>query len=145
MYGEATLVNSCSHKWRHRFSDGKMSSKDDTRSGSLVTQTTEEKCAAVVILMEKRQGVVGKVSEEFDFSTAQEILTSKLEFKRDCARLVPRLLHLEQKIQICHDLTSRYAEERDGFLNIIVTCITSLSLKASNRIPCGSMLHRHHM
>ena len=36
------IVKPCTHKWRHRFSDGRKSTKDDTHRGCLVTQTTEE-------------------------------------------------------------------------------------------------------
>ena len=77
-------------------------------------------------VMKDRRVTVRKVAEEFDLSygTAQEILTSKLELKCNCARWVPHLLLPEQKkvrVQICRELTSRYAEEGDGFLNKIVT------------------------
>ena len=77
--------------------------------------------------MEDRRDTVRKVVEVFNLSygKAQEILTSKLELKRVCARWVPRLLQPEQKrvrVQICRDLTSRYAEEGDGFLNRLMTC-----------------------
>ncbi|MCG8044068.1 MAG: hypothetical protein JAY66_00005 [Candidatus Thiodiazotropha taylori] len=128
VYGEAAFSKSCIHKWWHRFSDGRTSTKDDARSGRIVKYTTEENCAAIEqYVMEDRRVTVRNVAEDFNLSygTAQEILTEKLELSRVCARWVPRLLQPDQKRvrkQICRDILNRYAEEGDGFLNKIITC-----------------------
>ena len=37
----------CIHKWFHRFSDGRKSVKDDSRSGRKVTVSTEKRIAAI--------------------------------------------------------------------------------------------------
>ena len=47
VYGDSRFTNSCIYRWFHRFSDGRMSVKDDPCSGRKVTVRTDKRIAAI--------------------------------------------------------------------------------------------------
>jgi len=58
-----------------------------------------------------------------DFS-ALETMVATLEYRKVCARWVPRMLkqeHKEQRIQVCQDLLKQYEAEGNSFLDRIIT------------------------
>ena len=126
--GDSRFTKSCIHKWFHRFSDGRKSVKDDPRSGRKVTVSTDKRIAAIEeYIMKDRRITVWQVGENFGigYGTAQDILTNVLGMRRVCARWVPRLLVPEQKtvrVQIFIELQQRLSDERDSFLNKVITC-----------------------
>ena len=66
-YVDSRFTNSCIHKWFHWFSDGRMSVKDDPRSGPKVTVSTDKRIAAIVeYVMKDRRITVRQVGESFD-------------------------------------------------------------------------------
>jgi len=51
-------------------------------------------------------------------------MAATLEYRKVCARWVPRMLtqeHKEQRIQVCHDLLKQYDAEGNSFLDRIIT------------------------
>lgn len=128
VYGDSTLKKTAVHKWFRRFSDGRETTKDDSRSGRNVSIKTEKLDSDVEeYVMEDRRITVRQVAENFDISygTAQDILSNRLGMRRVSARWVPRLLSPEQKdvrVKMCRELIQKHSEEGDSFLNNIVTC-----------------------
>jgi len=55
---------------------------------------------------------------------ALETMVAMLEYRKVCARWVPRMLtqeHKEHCMQICQDLLNQYEAEGDSFLDRIIT------------------------
>ena len=56
--------------------------------------------------------------------SALETMVATLEYRKVCARWVPRMLiqgHKEHRMQICQDLLNQYEAEGDSFLDRIIT------------------------
>ena len=67
-----------------------------------------------------------KIAASVDISTGSwhKILTEQLGMSRVCCRWVPRLLTVLQKqnrLAKCQEILERYREDRDNFLNRIIT------------------------
>ena len=55
---------------------------------------------------------------------ALETMVAMLEYRKVCARWVPRMLtqeHKEHRMQVCQDLLNQYEAEGDSFLDRIIT------------------------
>ena len=82
VYGDSHSTNICIHKWFHKFSDGRMSVKDDPRSGRKETVSTDKRIAAIEeYVMKDRRITVWQAGDSFEigYGTAQDSLTNVLE------------------------------------------------------------------
>ena len=55
---------------------------------------------------------------------ALETMVAMLEYRKVCARWVPRMFtreHKEQRMQVCQELLNQYEAEGDSFLDSIIT------------------------
>lgn len=113
-------------KWCREFKAGRTEIHDDERSGRpSVSDETIRKLDEVV--REDRRITIHELScflPDVSKSTIQRIVTEKLKYRKVCARWVPRMLtedHKRQRVEAAREFLERYADERDDFLNSIVT------------------------
>ena len=108
------------------FSSGDSNMKDKPRSRwpcTAVTPQNEERLDQLIHA--NRQIMTRELCTELniDFS-ALETMAATLEYRKVCARWVPRMLkqeHKEQRIQVCQDLLKQYEAEGNSFLDRIIT------------------------
>jgi histone-lysine N-methyltransferase SETMAR len=89
-------------KWANRFSEGRTSIHDDSRSGRPCTSTTSEHIAAVQKIISGDPHVsVEDISEEVGISigSVEGIVQHYLNLRKICARWIPKVLSEEQKIE----------------------------------------------
>ena len=99
-YGEDCLSCRQCYVWYQRFKSGRMSIKDDPKSGRPSSPTGDDHIEKVrSVIRENRRLTVREVSEEVDIckSSCHTIFTEKLKMHRVVAKFVPRLLTEEQK------------------------------------------------
>ena len=99
-FGEPTISRTWVQLWYNRFKEGREDVNDDARPGRPSTSTTDENCEAVKkIILNNRQIPIGEVAGDVGilFGSCQVILTVVLGMKRATAKIVPKLLNLEQK------------------------------------------------
>jgi len=128
VYGENCLNRSNVYKWVEQFQSGRTKISDEQRSGRPVevwTSSLESRIDALI--RDNRRITVEMISEKVSASvgTVHNIIHNKLQYKKTCARWVPRQLtdaHKETRLQISQQLKIRYSTEGEGFFKRIVTC-----------------------
>lgn len=99
--------------------------KDDPRPGRPSTSSSEENVERIgASVLKDCSLTVRMIADELSIpkTIVHEILTQKLEMKKFCAKIVPKLLTPEQKVkrvECCEDWLE--AEERGDFLNRVIT------------------------
>lgn len=126
VYGECCMSRSQCHEWFSRFKKGQESIEDDEHGSRPVTATdivhVEEVRAKVLA---NGRITVREIAEELDISknSVDRILVEHLNMRRVSAKIVPRLLSDEQKVNrvsICEDLLDRSNLDAN-FMNLIIT------------------------
>ncbi|CAK9810904.1 Histone-lysine N-methyltransferase SETMAR [Anthophora plagiata] len=112
--------------WCREFAAGRSEVHDDKRSGR--PSISDETVAKVEQTMrEDRRITVDDfciLVPEVSRSIIHRILTEKLQYRKVCARWVPRMLtenHQRQRVETSREFLRRYADEKDNFLDSIVT------------------------
>jgi len=112
-YGDATLSRTMVFRWHRAFKEGRENFEDDPRSGRPMSSSNDQNVEVVRAVMAKdcRLGVRMTAEETgLDKSAVHRILTDHLHVRKICAKLVPKNLSLEQKVnrlEICQDLLGR--------------------------------------
>jgi len=113
-------------KWCREFTAGRTEIHDEERSGR--PSISDETVAKVEQIMRQDRRITLDdlciLVPEVSRSTIGRTLTEKLEYRKVCARWVPRMLtedHQRQRNDSSRKFLQRYADENDNFLDSIVT------------------------
>src|SRR6185436_4921816 len=126
-YGDNSPAFSTVAKWRAEFRRGRTSLDNDTRCGRPPTATSDDSVARVHEAVEAdRRLTVRQIADLVGISktSADRILREDLFMNKVCARWIPKSLSEEQKharMEVSQTLLDRYNEDRDDFINRIVT------------------------
>jgi histone-lysine N-methyltransferase SETMAR len=114
-------------KWCREFSEGRTDVHDEQRSGrpSLISDDFLQEiegdiCANRCVTIRELHHIIPEVSE----TTIREAVTEKLEYRKLCARWVPKMLtddHKTKRMGSALKFLTRYAQEGDECLDSIVT------------------------
>lgn len=125
-YGDNAIGRSSVFEWHKLFREGREEVEDAARSGRPSTSKTEENVARVKNLLDSdRRLTVRMIADQLGIAKTQvhEIVHEKLQMRKLCAKLVPRVLTGEQKDvrkRICQDLLEEVSEN-PNFLDNVVT------------------------
>ncbi|KFM67462.1 Histone-lysine N-methyltransferase SETMAR, partial [Stegodyphus mimosarum] len=114
-------------KWCNMFENGRTDIDDAEREGRPATATKSEIAARVnECILANRRITINKISNERDIShgSVHKIIADHLEFRKVCARWVPRLLteeHKGKRFESAFAFLQRYQTEGNDFLDKIVT------------------------
>jgi len=126
VYEESCMDFKNVRKWCREFTAGRTEIHDEERSGRpSISDKTIAKVEQIMrqdrrITLDDLWILVPVVSR----STIGRTLTEKLEYRKVCARWVPRMLtedHEQQRIDSSREFLQRYADENDNFFDSIVT------------------------
>ena len=113
-------------RWVACFSSGDSDVKDKPRSGrpcTAVTPRNEERLDQLICV--NRRITTRELCTGLNIGcNALEAMVAKLEYRKVCARWVPRMLtqeHKENRMQVCQDLLNQYEAEGDSSLDHIIT------------------------
>ena len=123
VYGDQTVDVSTVRRWVARFSSGDSDVKDKPRSGrpcTAVTPRNEERLDQLI--RANRRITTRELCTELNIGcNALEAMVATLEYRKVCARWVPRMLTQENRMQVCQDLLNQYEADGDSFLDRIIT------------------------
>ena len=126
VYGDQTVDVGTVRRWVALFSSGDSDVKDKPRSGrtsTAVTPRNEERLDQLI--RANRWITTRELCTELNIGfSALETMVATLEYRKVCARWVPRMLtqeHKEHRMQVCQDLLNQYEAECDSFLDRIIT------------------------
>lgn len=128
VYGNHCLHRSNIYKWVEQFKSGRANVSDEQRRGRPVEVSTPSLESRIdALIRANRRITVEMIAEEVSVSvgTVHKIIQNKLQYKKTCARWVPRQLtdaHKETRLQICRQLKARALTEKESFFERIVTC-----------------------
>ena len=114
-------------EWHKRFLEGREIVEDDERSGRPVTSSTDENIKIInEIVRNDRRLSVRMMSDitNIDRETIRKILTEDLQMTKVCAKMVPKNLTCEQKMNrkdICSDIMERFTDDPE-LISKIITC-----------------------
>ena len=120
-YGDAILSRTVVFKWHKAFKEGRENVEDNPRSGRPISSTNDQNVEVVhAVMVNDCRLSVSMIAEEtgLDRNAVHRILTDHLHMQKICAKLVPRILCVEQKanwLEICQDLLRRLEIEPDFF------------------------------
>ncbi|XP_039602163.1 histone-lysine N-methyltransferase SETMAR-like [Polypterus senegalus] len=126
VYGQSCMDVKNVRKWCREFTAGRTEIHNEQRSGrpsisdETVTKVEENMCEDRRITLDALCILAPEVSR----STIHRILTEKLQYRKVCARWVPRMLiehHKWQRVDSSCEFLCHYANEKDNFLDSIVT------------------------
>ena len=125
-YGNSVLSQRSVYEWIEKFKNGRTSVTHDEGAGPPVTVTNENIERVREMILSDRRVTIDKVAYclQISHGSAYEIIHNRLGFNKVCARWVPKQLtqlHKQQRLDICQKHLDRYGNERDVFLNRIVT------------------------
>jgi len=126
-YGEDCMSRTRVFEWHKQFLEGRESLKVDDRPGRPRTAVTDDNIekVRVVIRRDRRLGVQALAEEvNLDRESVRRILSEELNVRKVCAKMVPKVLSVEQKEcckELCLDLLQCIENEPD-LLNLIITC-----------------------
>lgn len=124
-YGDQSLSSAQVKRWHKSFKEGREDVEDEQRSGRpSTTQTDEDVNRVREFLNIDRRASLREISEELNLTyyNVREIVTAKLEMRKVCAKLVPKVLSDEQKqlrVEKCREVLE--SDEQDNTLD---NCIT---------------------
>ena len=122
IYGDQTVDVNTVRWWVAHFSSGDSDMKDKPRSGRpciAVTQRNEEHLDQLI--RANRRITTRELCTELNIGCNT---LETMEYRKVCARWVPRMLtqeHKEYRMQVCQDLLNQYEAEGDSFLDHIIT------------------------
>jgi len=126
VYGESCMDVKNVHKWCKEFTAGRTEIHDEERRGrpsisdKTVAKVEQITCQDWRITLDDLCILVPEVSR----STIGRTFTEKLEYRKVCARWVPRTLtedHQRQRTDSSCEFLQHYAGENGNFLDLIVT------------------------
>ena len=126
-YGNSCLPQRSVYEWIEKFKNGRTSVTQNEGAGRPVTAINEENIErSREIILSDRRITVDDVANRLQIShgSAYEIIYSRLGFHKVCARWVPKQLtqlHKQTRLDMCKKHLDRYVNERDNFLDRIVT------------------------
>lgn len=126
-YGDDVLSYRAVTYWASQFRRGRVSVRDDERSGRPVDVTTEENVAKVEkLVMENRRVKISELQEEtgLSYGTVSHVLHDQLHLSKVCARWVPRMLTVfdkEIRVDTSKEILSYFEEDEEGFIGSLVT------------------------
>lgn len=126
-YGPDVMTCSKVFKWVKEFKEGRTDTHDEERSGrpsvvseELVQQVDEK-------IRSDRRVTLDSLHEMFPHisrTVMGEIVSEKLDYRKLCARWVPKMLtpeHRQRRVVAANEFLQQYASEREAFLDSIVT------------------------
>jgi len=126
IYGDQTVDVNTVRWWVAHFSSGDSDMKDKPRSGQPCTAVTPRNKERLDQLIHVNWRIMTReLCTELNIScNALETMVAMLEYRKFCARWVPRMLtqeHKEHCMQVCQGLLNQYEAEGDSFLDRIIT------------------------
>lgn len=127
-FGEETLSRARVFAWHKQFVEGRERVENECHDRRPRTSITAGNIDSVRQLVEgDRRLTTSDIAIEvgISYGSTYSILSEELGYRKVCARWVPRLLTVDQKLnrfQVCERLLARFREEGDPFLSHIVTC-----------------------
>ena len=125
-YGDATLSRTMVFKWHKVFKEGQENVEDDPCSGRPISSTYDRNVEVVRAVMAKDHRLRVRMTAEetgLDKNAARRIMTDHLQMRKNCAKLVPKKLSVEEKanrLEICQDFLGRLEIEPD-FMDKVIT------------------------
>lgn len=126
VYGDKCIDVKNVRKWCREFAGGRTEIHDVERSGRpSISDETVEKIEQ--ILRQDRRITIHELSlrvPEISESSIQRILSEKLDYRKVCARWVPRMLtedHKRQRVETSRQFLQQWADQKEEFLDSVVT------------------------
>ncbi|XP_064479391.1 histone-lysine N-methyltransferase SETMAR-like [Ornithodoros turicata] len=126
VYGGSCMGVKNVRKWCREFAAGRTEIHDEQRSGR--PSISDETVTKVEQAMREDRRVtlddLNILVPEVSRSTIHRVLTKKLQYRKVCARWVPRMLtedHKRQRVDSSREFLRTFAEEKDNLLDSIVT------------------------
>ena len=126
VYGESCMDVKNVRKWCREFAAGRTEIHDEQRSGR--PSISDESVVNVEQLMREDRRItmddLCTLVPEVSRSAVHRILREKLQYRKVCARWVPRMLtedHKRQRVDSSRAFLQRFAAEQDNLLDSIVT------------------------
>lgn len=127
VYGENAMSDSMIRRWVRQFNEGRDQVHDNERSGRPCLVNEELVRTVEELVKENRTFTISHLSTKFpqiSRSLLHEIVSKKLNFRKLCARWVPKILteqHKKQREDSVLDFLTRYNKDGDDFLSKIVS------------------------
>ena len=127
VYGENAMSDSMVRRWVQQFNEGCDQVHDDERTGCPSLVNEELVRAVEEVLKENHRFTISDLSSKFpqiSRSLLHEIVSEKLNFRKLCARWVPKTLteqHKKQRQGSVLNFLTHYNKDGDDFLSKIVT------------------------
>ncbi|XP_057658478.1 histone-lysine N-methyltransferase SETMAR-like [Diorhabda carinulata] len=127
-FGEKTLSRARVFAWHKQFVEGRERVENESHDRRPRTSITAGNIDSVRQLVEGDRRLTTSdiaIKVGISYGSTYSILSEELGYRKVCARWVPRLLTVDQKLnrfQVCKRLLARFREEGDPFLSHIVTC-----------------------
>lgn len=127
VYGENAMSDSMIRRWVRQFNEGRDPVHDNERSGRSCLVNEELVRAVEELVKGNRRFTISDLSTKFpqiSRSLLHEIVSKKLNFRKLCARWVPKTLteqHKKQRQGSALDFLTRYNKDGDDFLSKIVS------------------------
>lgn len=127
VYGENIMSDGMVRKWVRAFKDGRTNVHDEQRSGrpSVVNESLVQEVDNTV--RENRRFTISSLRDDFpnvSHSVLYGIVTEHLNYRKLCARWVPKMLtdvHKTKRLGSALTFLERYHNDGDDFLSQIVT------------------------
>lgn len=126
-YGSKVISRQAIGKWCKQFENGRSDMTDEYRSGRPTNAVTDEHIMRInELIRENRRITVDEIAYDLNIShgSVHNIIQNRLQYRKVCARWVPRLLtetHKSQRVLAAVKLLERHEEAGDSFLDQIVT------------------------
>ena len=126
VYGEETMSRARAFEWHKRFKEGREEVEDDPRSERPSTSRTVDNVDRVKqMVCADRRLTVRMIAEELSINkdAVWSIITEKLEMRKVCAKMVPKLLSEDQKQQrvtVCQDIIEHLEDNPDLLRRFII-------------------------
>ena len=151
VYGTECLDVSNVRRWSKKCKEGEvgvLDLSDKHRSGRPLSATDDSHKEAVdAMIQDNRRITQREISEELGISQERVgCIIADLDYRKVCARWVPRMLTPEMKasrLQICQQNLLRYESEGDEFLHLIVTADETWVHHYQPETKRQSMEYRH--
>nr|CAH7724637.1 unnamed protein product [Callosobruchus chinensis] len=127
MYKDDCLKKTAVYEWAKRFREDRESVEDDSREGAPSTSRTAQNVDRLrVRVLGDRRVSLRMLEDELGINkeTIRQMLDEDLGMRRLCAKMVPKVLTVEQKelrLSICKDMISRIEEEGEDWMSNVIT------------------------
>ena len=117
VYGDDTMSRTRFFEWHRRFKEGREEVEDDQRSGRPSTSRADKNVERVrQKVRSDRRLTVRMIADELGMNSerAWTIITEDLGIRKNCAKMVPRLLNEAQKerrVQVCQGVLEQFETE----------------------------------